>query len=171
MAKVAMATKRRLEKPTPAVVRATLPRTCVNPTTQAPASNWTLYNIFHTLCYDEVADDPWVYLHSPSKDFLSEEMKRSRRTCAQHIRDTFSQGSWPNHVAIDPCIYILASSRAQSDEQKVAAMGGAEDDVRQIKVQGTEPPSSSDSKDSRARRRQGPLDTRVCPWEGEHLCV
>ena len=123
MAKVAMATKRRLEKPTPAVVRATLPRTCVNPTTQAPASNWTLYNIFHTLCYDEVEDDPWVYLHSPSKDFLSEEMKRSRRTCAQHIRDTFSQGSWSNHVAIDPCISILASSRAQSDEQKVAAMG------------------------------------------------
>ena len=49
MARVAMETKRCLEKPTPAGVRAKLPRLSLNPDTQAPASNWTIYNI-STLC-------------------------------------------------------------------------------------------------------------------------
>ena len=68
MARVAMETKRRLEKPTPAGVRAKLPRLSLKPDTQAPASNWTIYNIFHTMCYDEYS---WTTLGS---------------TCSQHPR-------------------------------------------------------------------------------------
>lgn len=60
MARVAMETKRRLEKPTPAKVRAKLPRLSVNPDTNSPASNDTIYKIVHTMCYDEDEDDPWV---------------------------------------------------------------------------------------------------------------
>ena len=37
--------------------------------------------------------------------------------------ENFATGAWASHVAIDPCISILATTRAQSDEQKVAAMG------------------------------------------------
>ena len=37
--------------------------------------------------------------------------------------ENFAIGAWSSHVAIDPCISILATTRAQSDEQKVAAMG------------------------------------------------
>ena len=123
MARVAMETKRRLEKPTPAGVRAKLPRLSLNPETRAPASDWTIYNIFHTMCYDETEDDPWVYMHSPSKDFLSDVMKRSRAVFADHYLENFATGAWSSHVAIDPCISILPVTRAQSDEQKVAAMG------------------------------------------------
>ena len=35
----------------------------------------------------------------------------------------YAVGAWAGHVAIDPCISILATSRAQTDEQRVAAMG------------------------------------------------
>ena len=118
-----MDTKRRLEKPTPAGVRAKLPRLSLNPETNAPASNWTIYNIFHTLCYDENEDDPWVYMHSPSKDFLSDGMKKSRVVFADYFLENFATGAWSSHVAIDPCISILPTTHAQSDEQKVAAMG------------------------------------------------
>ena len=82
MARVAMEAKQELVKPTPAEVRARLPRLCRNPETKAPASDWTIYKIFHTMCYDEDEDDPWVYMHSPSKDFLSDSMKKSRAVCA-----------------------------------------------------------------------------------------
>ena len=123
MARVAMETKRRLEKPTPARVRAKLPRLSLNPETRAPASDWTIYNIFHSMCYDETQDDPWVYMRSPSKDFLSDGMKQSRAAFADHFLENFSTGAWSSHVAIDPCISILPVTRAQSDEQRVAAMG------------------------------------------------
>ena len=123
MARVAMDTKRKLVRPTPQRVRAKLPRMCVNPETQAPASNWTIYKVFHTMCYDETEDDPWVYMHSPSKDYLSEDMKRARVAFAEHVLEHFPASSWWSHVAIDPCISVLASTNAQSEDQRVAAMG------------------------------------------------
>ena len=123
MARVAMASKRQLVKPTPSGVRAKLPRLSLNPVTHAPASNWTVYKVFHTLCYDEDEDDPWVSMHSPSKDFLSEAMKTNRVIFANHFLDHFATRPWSSHVAIDPCFTILPTTRAQSDEQKVAAMG------------------------------------------------
>ena len=49
-AKAAMETKRRLVRPTPGRVRAKVPRLCLNPETQTPASNWMIYKVFHTLC-------------------------------------------------------------------------------------------------------------------------
>ena len=94
MARVAMETKRRLEKPTPARVRAKLPRLSLNPETRAPASDWTIYKIFHSMCYDETQDDPWVYMHSPSKDFLSEGTKQSRAAFADHFLENFATGAW-----------------------------------------------------------------------------
>ena len=123
MARVAMETKRKLVRPTPSQVRAKLPRLSLNPETQEPASDWTIYKIFHSMCYDEREDDPWVYMYSPSKDFLSEPMKKSRVAFANFFLEHFPTGAWSSHVAVDPCISILATTRAQSDEQKVAAMG------------------------------------------------
>ena len=123
MARVAMDTKRNLIKPTPAGVRAKLPRLCLNPVTQAPASNWTIYKVFHSMCYDEEEDDPWVYMHSPSKDFLSDAMKKNRLVFAERVLERLQAASCWSHVAIDPCITILASSDAQSEDQRVAAMG------------------------------------------------
>ena len=75
------------------------------------------------MCYDEKEDDPWIYAHSPSKDYLSSGMKVARVRCSDHYLDEFSTGAWASHVAIDPCITILADTAAMSDEQKVAAMG------------------------------------------------
>ena len=75
------------------------------------------------MCYDESEDDPWVYAYSPSKDYLSEGMIKARALCGQHVLDEFHTGAWANHVAIDPCISILPTTKAQSDDQKVAAMG------------------------------------------------
>ena len=62
-------------------------------------------------------------MHSPSKDYLSDTMKESRVTFADNILERFPRASWWSHVAIDPCISILASSEAQSQDQKIAAMG------------------------------------------------
>ena len=123
IARVAMATKRQLVTPTPAKVRAKLPRLCLNPETKTLASNWTIYRIFHTMCFDEVEDDPWVYLRSPTKDYVTDDMRKSRVVFAQHVLDQLPAACWWSHVAIDPCITILASTAAQSADQKIAAMG------------------------------------------------
>ena len=123
MARVLMESKRKLVKPTPEVGRAKLPRLSINPATGRAISDWTIYNIMHTMCYDEKEDDPWVYMHSPSKDFLSDAMKKHRLVTGEHYDDHFPTGAWSTHVAIDPCISILPSTDAQTDEQRVAAMG------------------------------------------------
>ena len=123
IARVAMETKRKLIRPTPSLVRAKLPRLSLNPDTGSPISDWSIYNVFHTMCYDESEDDPWVYAYSPSKDYLSEGIIKARALCGQHVLDEFPAGAWSNHVAIDPCISILPTTKAQSDDQKVAAMG------------------------------------------------
>ena len=49
MAAAAMALKRKIVRPTPAKVRALLPRACLNPQTGEPASNDTIYRIFKTM--------------------------------------------------------------------------------------------------------------------------
>ena len=123
VARVLMEGKRKLIKPTPAHARGKLPRLSINPASGAPISNWTIYNIMHTMCYDEDEDDPWVYMHSPSKDYLSDGMKKARDNCGNHYLERFATGAWATHVAVDPCITILAANQAQSDDQKVAALG------------------------------------------------
>ena len=77
----------------------------------------------HTMCYDETEEDPWVYMHSPSKDYLCDEMKEHRVVFAKHVLDHVPARAWWTHVAIDPCITILASTDAQSEDQRIAAMG------------------------------------------------
>ena len=123
MARAAMETKRKLVKPTPARVRAKLPRLSVNPETAAPASNWTIYKVMHTMCYDDTEEDPWVYMYSPCKDYLCDAMKERRVVFANHILEHVPARAWWSHVAIDPCITILASTDAQSEDQRIAAMG------------------------------------------------
>ena len=85
IARVLMETKRKLERPTPQVARAKLPRLSINPSTGNPISDTTIYGIMHTLCYDATEDDPWVYAYSPSKDYLNDAMKAHRARTAQHI--------------------------------------------------------------------------------------
>ena len=123
MARVAMETKRQLVKPTPARVRAKLPRLSLNPETAAPVSNWTLYKVMHTMCSDDTEDDPWVFLYSPCKDYLCDEMKERRVVFAEHLLEHVPARAWWSHVAIDPCITILARTDAQSEDQRIAAMG------------------------------------------------
>ena len=118
-----MESKRKLVRPTPEVAREKLPRLSINPSTGNPLSNHTIYGIMHTLCYDEIESDPWVYAYSPTKDYLSDTMRAHRVRTATHVLDEFSAGAWASHVAIDPCISILSTSKNQSDDQKVAAMG------------------------------------------------
>ena len=126
IARVLMESKRKLVKPTPEVTRANTPRLSINPGTQRPISNDTIYAIMHTLCYDEDEDDPWAYMHSPSKDFLSDGVKKSRVDAGEHYSDHVPAGARSSHVAVDPCLSILPTRKAQLDEQKVAAMGTRE---------------------------------------------
>ena len=60
IARVLMDTKRKLVRPTSAIARAKLPRLSINAETGNPISDTTMYDIMHTLCYDEDEDDPWV---------------------------------------------------------------------------------------------------------------
>ena len=91
--------------------------------TRTPASNWTIYKVFHTLCYDRTDDDPWVYMNSPAKDYLSDEMRKSCAAFAKHFLQHTHALAWRGHVAIDPHVTVLPSTRAQTDGQMVAAMG------------------------------------------------
>ena len=64
-----------------------------------------------------------VYMHAPAKDYLSEAMMRSRVVFAEHPLQHFTASAWHSHAAIDPCYSVLPSTAAQTEDQKVAAMG------------------------------------------------
>ena len=64
-----------------------------------------------------------MHAYFPSKDFLSDAMKAHRTRTSRYVIDNFSVGSWASHAAIDPCISILPTTKALSDDQKVAAVG------------------------------------------------
>ena len=123
MAAAAMALKRKISRPTPAKVRALLPRVCLNPETGEPASNYTIYKIFKTMCFDETEDDPWQYMSTVTKDYLPEWMKPRRVAMAQYILDHMPGAATAGHVAIDPCSCLLPVSATRSEEQRVAALG------------------------------------------------
>ena len=53
VARAAMGLKRKRIAPSPARVRAALPRRSLNPETGAPLSDKTIREVFKTLCYDE----------------------------------------------------------------------------------------------------------------------
>lgn len=78
LAEAAMTLKRNIVRPTPARVRAQVPRTCVHPESGEPASDYTVYSISKTMCHDDFEDDPWRYLNTVTKDYLPEAMKPKR---------------------------------------------------------------------------------------------
>ena len=123
MAAAAMSLKRQIVRPTPARVRAKLPRTCVNPDSAQPVSNFTIYKIFKTMCFDSDEDDPWKFLNTVTKDYLTSAMKPLRVGMAHHILDNMSGAACSHHVGIDPCSSLLPKTAARSEEQRVAALG------------------------------------------------
>jgi hypothetical protein len=155
MARVAMDKKRAIERPTPSSVRAKLPSLSLNPTTGTPVSDSTVYRIFHTMCYDEKEDDPWVYAHSPSKDYVSDDMKKRRVVTAAHIVEEMPAAAWSTHVAIDPCISILPITLAHTEDQKVAALGVKKWMSKKSKYKGT------NCRAPKTARSQGKADIKV----------
>ena len=125
MATAAMSLKRQIVRPTPLKVRAKLPCTSLNPNAGEPASDWTIYQIFKTMCYDVKEDDPWQYLPTVTKDYLPESMKPKRVVMSQHILDLMPAAACANHIAIDPCSSLLPKSNVLSEEQLVAALGSS----------------------------------------------
>ena len=123
IARVGMGLKKRKLKPSPARVRAVLPRLSLNKATGAPLSDEFIREIFRTRCYDETEDDPWQWLSCASQDYLPDSMLPLRVSCCQHILDNFSVRAWTSHVAIDPCYSLLPRLLARLEEQQVAAMG------------------------------------------------
>ena len=124
IARVAMdlkSNKRRM--PTPALVRAKLPRVSLNRQTGQPLSDWSITGIFKTHCFDDDDDDPWQWLACPSQDYLPDSMKPLRVGCAEHILEHFRPGAWVSHIAFDPCSTLLPRTAARLEEQQVAAMG------------------------------------------------
>ena len=58
IAEAAMTLKRNIVRPTPAGVRAQVPRTCVHPESGEPVSDYTVYSIFKTMCHDDFEAQP-----------------------------------------------------------------------------------------------------------------
>lgn len=123
VARAAMELKRKRVAPTPAKVRAVLPRRCINSETGLPISDKTIRGVFKTLCFDETEDDPWQWLTSASQDYLPSSALPLRVTMAKHILKHMPQQAWASHVAIDPCSSLLPRNIKLLEEQQVAAMG------------------------------------------------
>jgi hypothetical protein len=123
IARAAMDLKKRKLDPSPALVRAKLPRLTVNRTTGKPISDEFIRGIFKDRCYDETEDDPWRWLPNPSKDYLTDAMKENRVTTAEYVLNTFPAAAWVTHVSVDPCSTLLARTPARLEEQQLASMG------------------------------------------------
>ncbi len=89
VARVAMESKAKLLKPTPARCRALLPKKTINKKTGQTMSDRTFQRIFTSRCYDERKDDPWCYLPGVQQDYLPDTMKPQRVTCCSRTIDEF----------------------------------------------------------------------------------
>ena len=122
-ARVSMELKKRKSRVSPARVRSILPRRLTHPHTGLPMSDWKIRQIFQTRCFDEDESDPWQWLPSASKDYLTEGMLASRVTCCTYVVENFAPGCWSNHLAIDPCSTLLPRVQWRLDELQHAAIG------------------------------------------------
>ena len=98
-----MTNGKRPMQPSPARVRAVLPKLLVNPANDKRMSDWSIREIFKTRCYDEDENDPWDWLPAGAQAFLTPTDIEKRMQCAKYIVAIYPVGSWVNHVAIDPC--------------------------------------------------------------------
>ena len=73
--------------PTPEKIRILLPKSTINKKTKGPISDFTIRQVFKTMCYDEKEDDPWQFLPSLQQDCLSDGMKPPKgedsKSCSQ----------------------------------------------------------------------------------------
>ena len=123
IAQKAMQMKKDIIAPTPEKIRILLPKTSINKTTQESISDFTLRQVFKTMCYDEKEDDPWQFLPSLQQDCLTDKMKPPRVKTANHVLNNITENAAWNFVAIDPCISLLPIHQNKADLLKVAAMG------------------------------------------------
>ena len=119
----AMELKEDYEAPTPDKIRVCLPRLTINKGTKASMSDWSIYQVFKTMCYDENEDDPWQFLPSLQQDCLTDGMKPPRVSTAKHVLNNINEHAAWNFVAIDPCISLLPRRQEKADLLKIAAMG------------------------------------------------
>lgn len=123
VARVAMDLKRTLVAPTPRRVRARLPVKTAHPNGEGRMSDYTIQQIFQTMCFDETIDDPWQWLACPSQDVLPAELLPLRVNCAKHYITVFTERSWHGHVSVDPCYTLLPKTPEKLEELKILAMG------------------------------------------------
>ena len=119
----AMELKKDIIAPTPEKIRVLLPKKTINKKTQESISDFTIRQIFKTMCYDEKEDDPWQFLSSLQQDCLTDAMKPPRVRTANHVLNNITESAAWNFVAIDPCISLLPIHQDKADLLKVAAMG------------------------------------------------
>lgn len=123
IANKAMELKDDIIAPTPEKIRILLPKKTINKKTKEPISDFTIRQVFKTMCYDEKEDDPWQFLPSLQQDCLTEAMKPPRVKTANHILNHITENAAWNFVAIDPCISLLPKHQDKADLLKIAAMG------------------------------------------------
>ena len=123
IANKAMALKDDIIPPTPDNIRICLPKMSMNKATGQSISNWSIRNIFKTMCYDEDEDDPWQWLTALQQDCLTEEMKPPRKKTAEYIINHLSDTAAYNFIAIDPCLSLLPRKQEKADLLKIASMG------------------------------------------------
>ena len=123
IANKAMELKEEIIAPTPDKIRICLPKKTINKSTGEAISDWSITNIFKTMCYDESEDDPWQYLTALQQDCLTDEMKPAREKTADHITKNVTENVAWNFIAIDPCLSLLPRKQEKADLLKIAAMG------------------------------------------------
>ena len=123
IASKAMELKDEIIAPTPEKIRICLPKKTINKGTGEPMSDWSIINIFKTMCYDEAEDDPWQFLTSLQQDCLADEMKPARVDTAKYVLKNLTESNAWNFIAIDPCLSLLPRKQEKADLLKIAAMG------------------------------------------------
>ena len=119
----AMKLKDDIIAPSPEKIRICLPKKTMNKKTGEAISDWSIRNIFKTMCYDEDEDDPWQYLIALQQDCLTDDRKPPRVKTADYIMNNISETAAWNFVAIDPCLSLLPRKQDKADLLKIAAMG------------------------------------------------
>ena len=110
------------DPPTPEKIRILLPKKTINKKTKEPISDFTIRQIFKTMCYDEKEDDPWQFLPSIHQDCLTDAQKPPRVKTANHVLNHITENVAWNFVAIDPCFSLLPKHQDKAELMKIATV-------------------------------------------------
>ena len=122
----AEAIRRRGGEPTYNLICGTCPEAVKNPETQQAVGKKRVYDVFHTQCYDDGADQPWTNRARLTKTALPEFVIEHRLRWLKYMQGLPHTDEWyyRNLIWVDICNDIIPTTERKATRMAQARKGG-----------------------------------------------